>query len=256
MRSNISIDAPEKGKKLKLLGSILSVFGAVDSVIPPADVPVEELTLWEELVEYFKTKYFLSYAGIYDNFTIGESSAMSIAIIIIGLIVGMIIAVIAGYFRNRTSGVIVRRLTLQSAFSEKDAKTLEELGIENTFGVRFSLRSRSFLRKYVHYVGEPVFSSDSYVNAKKAGSAGDAKRFGGYNPYIRDEIDYKNARFYIPEDIRYKAEVRYEQKGIGNSPIAVLLCIVGLIALGVVCLRVFPTLLQMADNLVTMISKK
>lgn len=236
----------------------MSIFGAAgaDSVIPPADVPVEELTLWEELVEYFKMNYFFSYAGVYNNFTIGESSAMSIAIIVIGLIIGMMIAVVASYFHNRTSGVIVRRITLQSAFSEKDAKTLSELGIEPTLGVRLCLRSRSFLRKYVHYVGEPVFSTESYESSKKSGGSGDARRFGGYNPYIRDEIDFENARFYIPDDVRYAAEVRYEQKGIGNSPIAAVLSIVGLIALGVICLRVFPTLLQMADNLVTMLSKK
>lgn len=229
--------------------------GSVTAVASAADLPVEEPTLWEELAEYFKTKYFLAYAGDYKNFTIGESSSMTIAIVVIGFVIGMIAAVLISYFQNRTSGMIVRRLSLNQAYSEADAKTLEELGIELRFGVKRSLRGRSFLRKYVHYVGEPVFSSDAYFKRKRSGDEQEGKTFSGYNPYVREQIDFENARFYIPEDIRYAAEVKYEQKkGVGSSPLAVVISIAFLIGLGVLCLRVFPHLLQFADNLVGSIS--
>ena len=223
----------------------------------PSDEPVPELTLWEEIVEYIKTKYFFAYAGVYENFTIGESTAMSIAIIIIGLVLGMIAAVVLGYFRNNTAGRVVRAIILQQAYSEDKAKTLSELGVEPTFLVRRALRSRSFLRKYVHYVGEPVFSSNAYFSSKRdtknSVEGEEEKVFSGYNPYLRERIDFENARFYIPDELHYAADVRYDKKGFGNSLPATIICVVALIAMGIICLRVFPVLIQMADNLTAII---
>ena len=242
---------------MKIISSILSGTGKIFLSLPlqtlPSDVPVEEMTIWEELWNYFYYKYFLSFAGTYDNFTIGDSSAMTIAIVIVGFIIGMVSAVAVSYFRNRTSGRIVRALLLNRAFSEGDAKTLSELGIDASLGVKLSLQSRSFLRKYVHYVGEPTYSSNAYRGKRTSGGEGDST-FSGYNPYVRDVIDYEKARFYIPDEIHYSAEVRYEQKGIGDSPIVVVVSIVALVAFGFFCLRFAPVLLKMTDNLINMIS--
>lgn len=299
----------------------------------PSDAPIPEPTLWEEISEYIRTKYFFAYAGTYNNFSIGESSALSIAIIIIGISLGIIAALIIGYCVNKTSGGIVRTLVRNGALSEDKAKTLDELGIVNSASVRRALSGRSFLRKYVHYVGEPLYYKDAYFkNIAKPGEESEANRelgakaeggvnggsqggaeldesgaagvavtdatatatdlakdtntaaseedtsaaatgkteedgvrdgeksakrgtFGGYNPYVREVIDFNTARFYIPDELHYTAEVRYDPKGKGNSLTVMILCVIATLALAIVCLRVFPSLLQLADNLITLVSK-
>jgi hypothetical protein len=65
-------------------------------------------------------------------------------------------------------------------------------------------------------------------------------------------MDFTLARFYIPEDLKYRAELRFEQKGSGW--LFVLLTVVVTPILASLICQFLPDLLQMCDNLISFLA--
>ena len=65
-------------------------------------------------------------------------------------------------------------------------------------------------------------------------------------------VDFLTARYYIPEDTKYRAELRFEKEGAGLFH--VILITVVAIAAGIALFRVLPSLLGLADGLITLLS--
>ncbi len=108
---------------------------------------------------------------------------IDINIILISVFIGIIAASIAIVYRRYVLGGIVRVIVDKKAFSEESAITLEDMGYKNNIFVKFALRKSSTFRKTVHGVGEE--NKDS-----------------GIVP-----------RFYIPENIYMREEIKYCKKG-------------------------------------------
>jgi len=64
------------------------------------------------------------------------------------------------------------------------------------------------------------------------------------------KIDVSTAHFYIPEDLKYTAELKFEKKG--TDWLSFILVVVGSIALALLIIWVVPELLQMTDNFLGM----
>ena len=64
-----------------------------------------------------------------------------------------------------------------------------------------------------------------------------------------EKIDFLTARFYVPEDLRIRAENRFDPKG-SNWRSAILISVITLVAAGVLYTLV-PELVQLADNIMT-----
>ena len=62
---------------------------------------------------------------------------------------------------------------------------------------------------------------------------------------VTKPFDFVNDRFYIPEGLRYRAEVRYTQKGSGVLPL-VLTVVLTIVGSGLLC-RFLPDILRLAD---------
>lgn len=98
-------------------------------------------------------------------------------IILISIFIGIIAASIAIVYRRYVLGNIVKRIVEKKAFSEESAITLDEMGYKNIF-MKFALRDGSTFKKTVHRV-------------KTEGQA---------------------ARYFIPEEIYMREEIKYVKK--------------------------------------------
>ena len=76
-------------------------------------------------------------------------------------------------------------------------KTLSELGYEKNLPVKRALRGAGLFAGTVYEASENV----------------EFDRKDHALPVYRDSFDEAKARFYIPEPLKYRAEVRFEKKG-------------------------------------------
>lgn len=196
----------------------------------------EQLATWYqnstlgELIAYFKDTYFTIHFGAYDNFSVTEQTANIVNTIIPALIWGIIIASVATVFCRRVVGEFVRTLCKKEALSPEGAVTLMETGLFRSTIIRRELCRSAFLRKVVFCREEQEFLSEKGKDATY-------------------KIDFTKDHFYIPEDLKYRAETRFNQKG--STWIYALITVVLVpVVVGLLC-RFMPDILQFADSIIT-----
>lgn len=186
-----------------------------------------------ELITYFKETYFSIRFGAYDNFAISEQSASIINKMIPAFILGIIIAAIATVYCRRIVGDFVRTLIKKEALSPNAGVTLMETGAFRSTVVRRELCRGALLRKVVFCREEQAFLSEKEKGADY-------------------KIDFTKDHFYIPEELKYRAENRFRQKG--SSWLSVVLTVVLVpVVVGLIC-RFMPNILQLADSLITVLA--
>ncbi len=191
-----------------------------------------------DIFDYLRETYWEVDFGSYRNFSLGGYGA-TLAQIITALMIGCILASAVMLYERRYVGGFVRRLLAEEAFDEASAKTLSELGFEKSGALKMSLRSRdSAVRKLVRYTDE------EWGDVSPIGE-GEKNRKTTY----KDSIDFDAARFYIPVDLRNRAEVRYESKGtnLRSFLLTVVVCLVG----GALIIRFLPVFFHFIDNVMT-----
>ncbi len=170
--------------------------------------------MFEELVSYFKETYFSpDFTGI-NNYDMTDISRF-LPLMVVGLCIGVFVASCVYYYHSHFLGSAVRSLYKAGAFSEADAKTLNEVNCNNG-AIRRALGRENLLSRYV----------------KKADGDGEA-------------------RYFIPEADKYVAEKRFKEVRGGKITLLIifLVCFFGCFAL----LLALPQFLQLFDNAVTMI---
>ena len=146
----------------------------------------------------------------YEHFTV---SAKTLTVLVWSVCAGILIAAVYMLYQKTVPGGVVRAILAAGAFSEECAKTATELGITGRLARRELCRNvtlKHLLR--------------------------------------RGEKDGEETRYFIPEEDRYRAEVRYEREG--RSPAVTLLLTAALTFLfGLLLLRLLPVFLTVADHL-------
>jgi len=183
-----------------------------------------------ELVAYFKDTYFTIHFGVYDNFSISLQSANLINKMIPALVWGIIIAAIATFFSRRSLGDFVGTLCKNEAFSPEKGITLLDSGAFRSTVVRRQLCRSAFLRKVVFCREEQEFLAAQGRDATY-------------------KIDFTKDHFYIPEELKYRAENRFSQKGSGWLYVVLTVVLVPIVV-GLLC-RFMPNILQFIDSLIT-----
>lgn len=121
----------------------------------------------------------------------------SIDLILICLWAGIVAACALAIYDKRKLGAFVRALIGAQALDAEHAKTLAELGFEKSFAVKRALRGKGTFAGLVFEAGEtPSFDREDHAL-----------------PIFRERFDPATARFYIPQPLKYRAEVRFEKKG-------------------------------------------
>lgn len=132
------------------------------------------------------------------------------ALLAVALCAGFFLSALYAYFSRAAAGRFVRALLRAEIFSAEVAKTPEELGIKSRILTR-SLRDGAYLRRVIQ------------------------------------RAEGEENRYYIREEDRYRAAVRYEKKG--NDLFALIITEVLIVALGVALFLLAPRFAAMIKTL-------
>lgn len=219
----------------------------------------ERLAVWyessvlHELFTYFRETYFTIESRNYEHLPLGPNAASTAETVIFSLAVAVILVSFLNYYTRVYLGRIVRKLVKEEAHSPESAKTLMELGFFRSSLVRRELSKGTALRRFVHCVEEEQFlaEQEKNVDAKEGEKVEKTQHVSAKSAKEKGyRMDFLTARFYIPQDLRHRASVRYERKGSGLP--ALLLVILGVLVFSALACRFFPDLLQLLNNLVGM----
>ena len=157
----------------------------------------------------------------YTNFDFGEGSMMNIQMIIFSIFAGVLIASLYAIYVKNVIGAFVRKILREQCFHVEQARTLEEYGFGRNYFVMQALRG-SILRGVVTRV-EPIE--------------------GGTSP-----------RYYIEEEKKYAAEMRFNARGSG-WPTFFFVVLLSIIAIFII-FAVLPHAIRFFDNTVSIFSVK
>lgn len=163
--------------------------------------------------------FFSIEARDYTNFTFDADARATARNVIIAFAIGILLAAFYAFYQKNVPGAIVRALLHAEAFDENSAKTAAELGFGKNIFILFELKHNIALKKSVTRI--------SRENA--------------------EEGDMTEEAYYIPEELKYRAEVRYEKEG--NGPAALIFTAVLTVVLAIMLIRLMPALLTVIDHL-------
>lgn len=210
--------------------------------------------LLEELWEYFVDKYFTLDMPYLENLSIGSSALNTIRLLIVGITVGIIIASISTVYSKRYIGDFVRKLLYEECFDANSAKTLYDLGYLKSPGVRGVIKSGGSLSRWVRCVEEDEFMTEI---GKKREEFAESHKNDTKPPKFKEpefKRDCNTMHFYIPEDKKYAAEVKFDSKGANF--ISLLLVIIVSVAICAFVFYMLPDVIKMVDNFITIINGK
>ena len=177
------------------------------------------------------------YLGVgtnYENLGFEKNPLFSLRLMVLGLFIGIVIACIAAAYHKQVLGGIARKLIAEGCLSAETAKSAKELGYGKNFLAKHALCRSVSLRRVVKCVEENEFYERQ--NAEEAEYEQRREAEPKLPKYKAKEylIDIENDRFFIPEELRIRAEVKFEKKGSGWLSSVwgiVILCVAFLIIL-------------------------
>lgn len=206
---------------------------------------VSETTFLEDVWNYLYDVY-LRVDGNYTNLGLEKMPLFSIRLLVLGLFLGGIIACVAAAYHKQVLGGIARRLIEKGCLSPESAMSAEELGyVKSPLAKNALVRSVS-LRRVVRCVEE----DDFYEKQRSDKAAYEEKRAENKKLPRYKELEYigdaKTDRYYIPEELRIRAEIKFEKKGSGW--ISAVLSVIFMLILFFAVLLILPFVLQFLDN--------
>lgn len=176
------------------------------------------------------------HAYLYDNFEL-YNPFISVKLIVWALFAGFVFAALLAVYNKRLVGGLVKKMLFEDCTSPEKAMTVTELGYGTDWFIKNALRTDNALLRFVKRIDVPAENAD-----KKEAKAPEKSR-GGH-----DVIDFSTAKFYIPEEVKYKADVRYASKG--TDFVSFGICIVIFIAAAFAAIFLIPDLIQLIDNFI------
>ena len=157
----------------------------------------------------------------YENFTFDSATAATVTSFVIALCLGIIVAALYNYYIHRVPGAAIRALLHAEALSPESAKTAAELGLSHSPLALWELTRGNSLARLTRLANDP---QDEKADRRSP-----------------------DARFYIPEELKYRAEIRFDKKGNGTFGL-VFTC---LLAVGVAALilALLPWFLGVIDGM-------
>ena len=203
----------------------------------------EEPSLIEELWEYFSKKYLTPNYGSYENIDISSDPVVSTAMVILAGFIAVMAGACVMIFTKRTLGRLVRRLLKNEALSAESAKTFDELGLSKSRALRLFI-NKTTLSKAVRCREE----DEAYGIGKLEGKDDAYKEYLRTPSKLRYKRDPEKDHFYIPEEQKYRADVRFEKKGIGWLTV-LLTAVCAVVAASLLC-TFLPDIVRLMDNLI------
>jgi hypothetical protein len=121
-------------------------------------------------------------------------------------------------------------------------------------GVRNAIKSYGSLSRWIRCVEEDEFFSE--IEKKRAefeeAHKNDVKPPKFVEPEFKRDLD--TMHFYIPEERKYAAEVKFEKTG-SNWGAFILVTVISLVLCAFVC-YILPDIIKMADNFISIMGNK
>ena len=203
-----------------------------------------------EILAYLSERYFSIEFGVYENFSLSAEAGATARNLVLALALGFIAAFLITAYTRVVLGGFVRSVIKAECSSPATAKTLYELGYFRSGAIRSALTRGAALRMVVRYctaeereaarTESPVAEGENVPECPE-------RRVG-------EKIDFTKDAFYIPEELRYRAEIRFDSKGSGWLP--VVIAIVATVVISSVLCWLLPDLVQFTDNLITVFAPK
>ena len=208
-----------------------------------------EKSLLEELWEYFDETYFSPDIPYLENISLGTGTLVTLKTVLIGITLGLIFASFVTIYNKRYIGGFVRKLLKEDCLDAERAKTLDELGYLSKYGIRYAIRSSGTLTRWIRCVEEDEFyaKQDAECEAFEAAHKDEAKP-----PKFKErefKRDTKTMRFYIPEEKKYAADVKFEAKG-ANWLSFILVTVVSVVLCAFLT-YILPDIIKMVDNFIS-----
>ncbi len=124
------------------------------------------------------------------------TGTMSLDLIVWSVFIGIMIAGVMAVYNKRYLGNFVRALIAEEAFSKDKALTLEELGMNKNFLLKMEIKRGVVFKGIVYEQDDEVVICDNTAV-----------------PVYREEIDFNNARFFVPYELKHRAELKFDKKG-------------------------------------------
>ena len=202
------------------------------------------MSLYQELYTYFMDRCVNVRLTGYRFFKI-DTTGEFFVILILGIFLGIFLASLAVIYQKRYLGRFITRLQQKSAFSEENAQSLADLGLARSLLIRHNLQSQgSVMRKLIRLVTPE--KADVPEAAEKCEGEPSADKKKKPRVSLRETIDFESTRFYIPEELRYRAEFRFRRRG--STPLLILFSFLLCAALSVIFILFYPDLIRLADN--------
>ena len=182
---------------------------------------------------------------LYENFEL-YNPTLTLELIVWSVCAGIVIGAVTAYLQRAVIGAFARRLIADGIDTPEKAVTAEEAGFGKNFLVKLALREGGSLRRTVTLANAEDFPPKA---VSKGGER--LRRLFSMDEEPRRALDLTRARFYIPEEDRIRAELKYEIKGTTLGGLAASIVLV--IAIGFAALYILPELFQFLDNFLTSI---
>jgi hypothetical protein len=202
-------------------------------------IPSPSLLSLESFFVYIDREYFTPHFGKLEHLTMFTDSGFKM--IILAFYLAFVLAAFFIFYNRTVIGAFPRALCKNECHSPETAQTFSQLGFskKNIF-VKLALLRGNVLRRTVHCVEEEEWTKES----TRVG--GKSKFLEFILPEKRYKINFENDRFYIPEDRRYTAQLKFEKKGNGVLPL-ILTAVVGIIVV-LLIFRFVPGFISWIDS--------
>ena len=204
-----------------------------------------EMPLWKELWYYFY-KTYINPSVYYENLGADSRTMLSVRLMILGLFIGIAIAAFAAVFNKRVLGGVVRRLLKADALSPDSALTLAELGYSGGI-IGLAVKKSTSLRRVVKCREEEEY--DEKLKEKRKEYA-ERKKNGDKLPKFKEtpyKINTLTDAFYIPEKMKYMADVKFEKKG--TTWLGAILTVVVLAVVFVALMVALPSIFELLNSI-------
>lgn len=191
--------------------------------------------------KYILAAYKYEHLKFYNNI-------LTLKTLIWGIYGGLVLGLAVSYYHKFFIGGFVRRLLKKEALGEEKALSLSDLDLKGMPIIKLAVKRDSALKKYVR-----IANPEECISKKSAKPF--VKRIRRFFNREKEKAvyDFDKARFYIPEELKYRADTVFEKKG--STPAAFVIFVVLLTALAAAVSFLIPELLTMLDNFIGIIVK-
>ncbi len=182
---------------------------------------------------------------VYENFEL-YNPTISLEMLVWSVGAGVGIGAVATYLRRDVVGKAARILLKREADTPEKALTLAEMGCEKNLLIRLALREEGTLRREI-----VCANAEDYPPRTPGKFRAVLRKILSREPELPGKIDFTTARFYLPEENKFRAEGRYDAKGQTLPRLILALALIAAVCAGTVF--IVPELMQMLDNFLTII---